>query len=89
MVDVTELRESPFYRLRWMWVAIGLAVGVAIALLLSRAGDANVAAWCRAEYSRAATAADSMTVDAMVPARERPDGSPRLACGVVRRTGGL
>lgn len=83
------IRESIWFRLRWLWILLGVALAVGIATVLTRARDATGAAWCRAEYSGATTAADTVMVDASVPPFLSRDTPPRLACGILRRMGRL
>ncbi len=86
---MVEMRESLWYRLRWTWVLLGVALAVGIAKLMTRAGDATGAAWCRAAYAEATMAADSAMVDSQVPVFQRRDASPRVQCGVLRTRGDL
>jgi len=81
---MARLRESIWFRLRWLWILLGVALAVSIASVLTRSREASSVAWCRAGYSRATTAADTVMVDASVPPFISRDAPPRVACGVLR-----
>ena len=80
------LREPLSSRLRWFWVVLAALLAIGGALFVTRSGDATAAAYCRAEYARAGTAADSALVDAQLPAFQRRDATARLTCGALRRS---
>jgi drug/metabolite transporter (DMT)-like permease len=86
---MVEIRESLWYRLRWIWILLGVALAVIIAAFMTGAGDATGAAWCRAGYEQATTAADSALIDSQVPVFQSRNASPRVRCGVLRSTGNL
>jgi hypothetical protein len=83
------IRESISFRLRWLWILLGVALAVGIASVLTRAREATGVAWCRAGYSRATTAADTAVIDASVPPFMSRDAPPRVACGVLKSMGRL
>lgn len=86
---MVEIRRSIRFRLRWFWILLGVVVAVGIGLVLTRTRGATGVAWCRTEYSRATTAADTALVDASIPPFHSPDAPSRVACGVLRSVGQL
>ncbi len=86
---MTDIRESIWHRFRWLWILLGAIVAVGISMLLTRAGETSELAWCRTEYTRARTAADTATVDASIAPFHSAAAPARVACGVLRITGRL
>lgn len=85
---MVELRESFLHRMRWyVLVSLGLLAIFAAFVLFGGRGDLVGAAWCRAQYAQAGSAADTTGVDAMTPPFEGRTSAPRVACGVLRETG--
>ena len=85
---MVELREPILQRMRWYFlVGLGLMALIAAFVLFGSRGDLVGSAWCRDQYARARSAADSLRVDAMAPPFNGRTSAPRVACGTLRGAG--
>jgi hypothetical protein len=77
-------------RLKWIVVGVLALLVIVSGLLLSRKPGQSGADWeagqyCQANYRRAHTSSDTLTVDAQIPILSRPQAGVALSCGAMRR----
>ncbi|MBL8987965.1 MAG: hypothetical protein JNJ80_16960 [Gemmatimonadetes bacterium] len=74
---------------RGLLVVLGLAVAVAAAWYAVRFPEASAVGECRTRYAAAASARDTLGVDALVPSNNRSQIVQAADCGTRRRLGQL